>query len=132
MVPDAAAVVHALASVGDEGAQVAGRHLLSQGRNHHDEGLGVQRHEGLAAQGMALHARQLQGQRIGAGVEQVDQRMALAAARVHAGQGMVALGHAVIDQQRRVACTVDDLAKLGKGFGGQRLDAQAKAGGAGL
>jgi hypothetical protein len=59
-VPGACAIVHALATIGNKGPYRSRVNSLCRWRHHNQEALAMQRHEGLAALGMALKTVEFQ------------------------------------------------------------------------
>ena len=85
VVPYPLVVVHALATVGDKGAYVLQCDLLTNRCHDHDEGQRIERHKGLAAERVALHAEQVHGQLIRLGVKQIDQCLIIGPAGLYLG-----------------------------------------------
>ena len=110
--PCATMQVYALRAVGQKG------HGLGRCGQRHDHQKRMLRHgdKGLAAIRMPLDQIEAVGQ--GAGLGLKDRNARLGPAGINLRKVVVALAKAIVDQAE-IACGVEDIAKGGKGLGGQ-------------
>src|SRR5262245_39034380 len=80
-----------------------------------------QRNEGLAAEGMTLDHRKLEGERIGCAPGETNEDMGVRPRGLVAGVRTVALRHPSIDWEVIVGLRIDHVAEFGEVFAGQRL-----------
>src|SRR5258708_6634327 len=124
MMPDAARVVHALASAAQKGEGFAGPAIGSV-RGHHDQNTDLaHRHEDLAAQGMALDFRHLQGKPHRLAAEHAERCTAALLRYVYFREVVEPHGGAIVDRERVRSVGLDHVAETGERCAGQHSHRQ--------
>src|SRR5579859_4671163 len=111
MVPDAAAVVHALAAVAQESASLAGLAIGRGGGDHHQEGKHAEGHERLAAERMTLDFAQVQRKADRLPAEDAEHRVPAISPDIDAREVVEAQRAAFVDRKKLRSFGLDHVAK---------------------